>query len=186
MGMPTGDDAAAGHELARVFGSIRELAESAVGVRTWSLPDAEMRQVVADGYAAVAAVQAAVLGTVRDLDDRPEAVPGARVGTTAATFLVHKVRVSPGQAHRDVAAAHAIDPDRGELPRLGAALAAGEVSRAHVDVAVRAVTRIPSHLTRAVGETGAGAERMDALLTEHSWVLAPRRPTGWPGSRWPP
>jgi hypothetical protein len=73
-----------------------------------------------------------------------------------------------------VAAAHAIDPDGGQLPQLGAALARGEVSRAHVDVAVRAVTRIPGHLTRAVDEDGvSGAERMDAFLTEHSRVLAP-------------
>src|SRR4029077_16523654 len=66
------------------------------------------------------------------------------------------------------------DPDRGDLPQLGAALAAGDVSRAHVDVAVRAVTRIPSHLTKTVDADGvSGAERMDAFLTEHSKVLAP-------------
>src|SRR6185295_4178159 len=56
----------------------------------------------------------------------------------------------------------------------GAALASGEVSRAHVDVAVRAVTRIPGHLTRAVDEEGvSGAERVDAFLTEQSKVLPP-------------
>jgi hypothetical protein len=72
-----------------------------------------VRQVVAEAYAAVAAVQALALRVVRDLDERPGAVPGARADKTAATFLVHKCRVSPGQAHRDVAAAHAIDPTAG-------------------------------------------------------------------------
>jgi hypothetical protein len=138
------------------------------------LSDAEARQTVADAYAVVAAADALLLKVVRDLDGRPEAVPGARPGKTAATFLVHACRVSPGQAHRDVAAAHALDPDGGELPELGAALANGEVSRAHVDVAVRAVTRIPGHLTRAVDDDGvSGAERVDAFLTEQSKVLAP-------------
>ncbi len=167
-------DAAAGHVVPRVLARIRASVETALAAPTWSLSAAEARQTVADAYAAVAAVEALCLRTVRDLDDRPEAVPGARPGTTAATFLVHACRVSPGQAHRDVAAANAIDPDGGELPQLGAALANGEVSRAHVDVAVRAMNRIPGHLTRAVEEDGvSGAERVDAFLTEQSKILPP-------------
>jgi hypothetical protein len=67
--------------------------------------------VVAESNAVGAMFEATRLDLIRDLDHRPEAVPGARVGTTAATFLVHGCRVSPGQAHRDVAAAHALDPD---------------------------------------------------------------------------
>jgi len=167
--MATGEDK--GHVVPRVLSGMRRLAAEGMDAPTWSLSDAEARQTVADAWAAV---QALCLRSVRDLDGRPEAVPGARVGTTAATFLVHGCRVSPGQAHRDVAAAHAIDPGGGELAQLGAALAAGEVSRAHVDVAVRAMNRIPGHLTRAVDEDGvSGAERVDAFLTEQSKILAP-------------
>ncbi len=167
-------DAAAGHVVPRALARIRASVETALAAPTWSLSDAEARQTVADAYAVVAAADALLLKVVRDLDGRPEAVPGARPGTTAATFLVHACRVSPGQAHRDVAAAHALDPDGGELRQLGAALAAGEVSRAHVDVAVRAMNRIPGHLTRVVDEEGvSGAERVDAFLTEQSKVLPP-------------
>jgi hypothetical protein len=171
--MPHGD--AAEPEVLRTLAVIREAASGLVGGRpTWSLSDAEMRSSVAEADAAVAAMQAARLSLIRDLDARPDAVAGARPDTTAATFLVHACRVSPGQAHREVAAAHALDPDGGQLPQLGAALANGEESRAHVDVAVRAMNRIPAHLTKAVDEDGvSGAERVDAFLTEHSKVLAP-------------
>ena len=171
VGMPDGD---AEPEVLRALAVIREVASGLVGRPTWSLSDAQMRSSVAEADAAVAAMQAARLSLIRDLDARPDAVAGARPDKTAATFLVHACRVSPGQAYRDVAAAHAIDPDGGQLPQLGAALAAGEVSRAHVEVAVRAMNRIPAHLTRAVDEAGVcGAERVDGFLTEHSKVLAP-------------
>lgn len=142
--------------------------------REWSLSDAELRDAVGAGAAALARLEAAWLGLVRALDGRPEAVAGARPGKTAATFLIHGLRVSAGRAHADVAAAHAIDPDEGPLPRMGAALAAGEVSRAHLDVAVRAIARIPAHLTRAMDADGvSGAARVDAFLTDQSQVLPP-------------
>ena len=107
-----------------------------------------------EAQAAVAGVEAGRLGLVRDLDARPTAVAGAAPGRTAVTFLVHACRVSPGQAHRDVAAAHALNAESGALPQMGAAPASGEVSRAHVDVAVRTLTRIPTHLTRVVDAEG--------------------------------
>jgi hypothetical protein len=73
-----------------------------------------------------------------------------------------------------VAAARALDPDGGPLPRLGAALAAGRVSREHVEVAVRTLNRIPSgFLTRVGGDDVAGAERVDVVLTEHACRFAP-------------
>jgi hypothetical protein len=119
------------HEVFRALASIRAAVEGMGAARTWSLSDAAARRAVAEANAVGAMVEAARLGLIRDLDERPETVAGARPDETAATFLVHACRVSPGQAHRDVAAAHAIDPDGGQLAQLGAALANGEVSRAH-------------------------------------------------------
>ena len=70
-------------------------------------------------------------------------------------------------------AATAVAED-GSLPLLGAAFAAGAVSRAHVEVAARALQGIPKRLLRAVDEAGvSGAARVDAFLAEHCRRLAP-------------
>ena len=162
------------HEVFTGLDAIRAATAQIAAARTWSMSDAEVRETVRAGAAAVAGLEAAWLGLVRDLDGRPEAVAGARPGTTAATFLIHALRVSNGRAHADVAAAHAIDPDTGQLPALGAAMAAGQVSRGHLDVAVRTLTRVPARLATTFDQDGvSGAERIDAFLTEHSRHLPP-------------
>jgi hypothetical protein len=60
---------------------------------------------------------------------------------------------TPGQAAADVRAAHALaddaDPTRGGLPLMGAAFTAGRVSREHVDVAVKAVRKLPQRVLSA-------------------------------------
>ena len=108
---------------------------------------------------------AAHLALVRSLDDRDAVALGA--GSTAA-LLAWRLNLAPGRARSDVAAARALDPDTGALPALGAALGAGEVSLAHVDVAVRTLDRLPSALRRE----HAGA--VDAFLAQQSRVFRPR------------
>ncbi len=55
------------------------------------------------------------------------------------------------------------------LPRLGAALAAGLVTRAHVDVAVRCLARVPEHLANRVDARGvSGRVKIDVFLTRTS------------------
>jgi hypothetical protein len=80
------------------------------------------------------------LRAVAELDARPGAVPGADSGATAKTFLIQGLRKSPGQAGAEVREARALGPDAdaaaGGLPRLGAALAAGEASRERTQKAV--------------------------------------------------
>jgi hypothetical protein len=66
----------------------------------------------------------------------------------------------------DVRAAHAVVD---ELPTLGKALAVGEVSRDHVDVAVRTLRRIPRHLLEAPG----GWAKVDQWFTDTSLAAAP-------------
>ena len=99
---------------------------------------------------------------------------GARPGKVAATFLRERLRRS--RAAADVAAAHALDE---ELPRLGEALAAGEVSREHVDIAVRTLKRIPQHLRDKK------RDEIDEWVTGISTRVRPRpdRPA-WPGGCW--
>jgi len=153
---------------------IREGAALVARAGLWSLSDADLREAVREGHAVTGAVESAWLGLVAGLDARPDVVPGARPGRVAATFLVHGLRVAAGKAATDVAGAHALDPEGGVLPGLATAFAAGEVSRAHVDVAVRVMRRLPSHLLTRVDEHGtSNAERLDAFLTEQSRVLAP-------------
>jgi hypothetical protein len=65
------------------------------------------------------------------------------------------VRLGRGQAAGDVRAAHALDPQTGRLPRLGAALANGQVHRGHVDAAARVLEQLPVKvLGRVHPETG--------------------------------
>ena len=129
--------------LAAVRAATAELSRA----RLWSRSDAAARIGVRDGFAAAQALQAAWLGLVADLDSRPEAVPGARAGTVAQTFLRAVLLRTGGQASADVRAAHALlpdaDPGAGGMPSLGAAFAAGTVSREHVDVALRTMRKLP-------------------------------------------
>jgi hypothetical protein len=143
------------------------------------LSDAELRASVVRLYRFRGVLEAQYLRLVAGLDVRPDVVPGVKTGGAAATFLVHRLNVSPRQAGLDVKAAHALNPAPTEstvrrLPQLGVALGAGEVSREHVDVGVRVLKRIPTHLLKDVDSNGEqGVDKVDAWLTETSRVLPP-------------
>jgi hypothetical protein len=191
-------------ELAVIGQSIGRLREAAL----WSRSDAVAVAGVDAGFSVMASFESAWLSLVRDLDTRPTAVPKARAGTAARTVLRHRLRRTEAQARADVRAAWMLAPDadprRGGLPRLGAAFAAGRVSREHVEVACRTKQHIPEHFypqpmpdlsaqdlrdlgldpadPAIAGRDICGGEAIDALLTEKfprltSWdahVLAER------------
>ena len=141
--------------------------------RASELRDHELRLFVDEVQALVAQSDAARLGAVRAVDRRPEMVPEA-VASRAALALLMSRRVAARVARLEVLMAQHTDPDTGMLRRLGAALAAGRVWRGHVEVAVRALERIPRRLLRTVYADGlTGAERVDALLTQQSLVFSP-------------
>jgi hypothetical protein len=123
--------------MAKIQEGLAELSDASL----WALSDAESRDLVTLAAGVRSAAEAVYLKTVLDLDSRQDAVVGARPGKVAVTFLRQRLRRT--RAAADVAAAHALED---QLPRLGDALAAGEVSREHVDVAVRTMKRIPQHL----------------------------------------
>jgi hypothetical protein len=151
-----------------------EALSGLLAARLWARSDAQVRDLVVAAADLVGLAQAVYLAAVRELDSRPEAVPGARAGQVARTFLVHRLRVGKGQAKRDVTAAQATDPDDGPLPGLGAALASGSASREHVDVAVRMLAKVPQHLLTQVGPDGhTGAQAIDQLTTEHAARFCP-------------
>ena len=130
----------------------------------WQLTDTELRDATEDSFRRLQEAEAAYLEHLLELDSRPGAVPGARPGRVAVTFARDKLRRSCAAA--DVRAAHALAE---ELPMLGKALAAGEVSREHVDGAVRVLKQIPRHLLDDPEAMG----KVDAWFTETSQSLAP-------------
>ena len=74
----------------------------------WRLPDARVREATGEVFAVLQAAHAAYLRLVGELDTRPGAVPGARSGQTARSFLVGRLHRSAGQAWADVRAASAV------------------------------------------------------------------------------
>ncbi|GAB2916428.1 hypothetical protein GCM10027047_12880 [Rhodococcus aerolatus] len=80
----------------------------------------------------------------------------------AVGTLVGALNVTRGRVRADLAEAEATAPGTGPLPRLGAALAAGETTPEHVSVSVRALAAVPSRMVRE------RAEDIDAVLTEHA------------------
>jgi hypothetical protein len=155
--------------------ALHDIIDGLQQTRSWSLADADLRRAVASAGQLLARVDAVRLGLIRDLDTRPDAVPGAFGGKTAATFLIHATDASSVQAHADVTVARAMDPEVGVLRQTGAAFAAGEISRAHAEVAVRCLHKIPKHLAEAVDADGVtGAQKVDAFLADHSRSLPPQ------------
>ncbi len=118
-------------------------------------------------------VDAGYLQVVQEFDADPETVPSVS-RHVAATFLKQRLRYGPAQSSSDVQAATAVSGPDPALPLMGAALAAGQITRAHVDVAVRCLNHIPRHLLHQVDEAGVrAAAKVDAYLVEHSRTFAP-------------
>ena len=78
------------------------------------------------------------LGVLAAIDARDDVVPRARVGEAGAVFAQHALGQRRGSARRDGVWASLLRPQVGDLPAVGAAFAAGDVSSAHVEVVVRA------------------------------------------------
>jgi hypothetical protein len=125
-------------------------------------------------------VEAFRLRLVRALDIPAIGTDGltALGATTLPGLLSAELGTGAARARADVAAARAtdaeaaLDPvagqDRGTLPGLGAALAAGEVSRGHVDTAVRTMDKVPVRIRRAA------APVVDGFFVEVSRRHPPR------------
>ncbi len=139
-------------------------------VRYPALSADEVRATVRGLQRALARVDAARLRAVKGVEDRDDIVPGARPGNAGSSFLRYGLGLDSGEAHRDAAAARLLDPDTGDLQCLGAAYAAGEIHRGHVDVGVRVHRRlgptVRSRVDPATGEVCIGA--VDEVLAAQS------------------
>jgi len=102
----------------------------------------EVRQVAEAGY----------LRAVKVQDERERAVcPAGRGRNSTADSLVIRYRLDRAQAVRDVTAARALDATSGELPTFAHALLDAQITREHVDAALRIVDALqPSIRDRVV------------------------------------
>ena len=108
-----------------------------LGVRHAALSAGELRALSREITAQQGTLASAWLRTLASMDARDDVVPKARAGQASLAFQQHALGIDPHTARRDSATAQLLDPDTGDLKAIGAAFAAGEVLRGHVDVAVR-------------------------------------------------
>ena len=78
------------------------------------------------------------LGVLAAIDARDDVIPKAKVGDAGAVFAHHGLGQRRWVARRDAHWAGLLRSEVGDLPAVGAALAAGDITPAHVEVAVRA------------------------------------------------
>lgn len=149
-------------EAARVVAEVAAVADA----RSWALAPAQRVEALEHLAVLRRTADAAHLALVRSLGDDEAVALGAR---STSALLAWRLLLRPGQARADVRDARATDPERGDLAALGAELAAGRTTAAHVSVAARALERLPVALRRE----HAGA--VDAFLAEHSTHLPPQQ-----------
>lgn len=114
---------------------VREGLDLLLSASSWSLSDAEVRELVVDVTAQGGRLEAARGGLLREAVSREAPDARGQQGARTVNLLRSRCRVAPGRAAADVAIAKVTCPETGDLRAMGAALAAGEISREHVDVA---------------------------------------------------
>src|SRR4051794_8511906 len=99
-----------------------------------------------------AQVASARLGVLAAMDARDDVIPKARVGEAGAVFGSHVLGQRRGTARRDALWAGLLRAEVGDLPAVGAAYAAGDITPAHVEVAVRAHKQVGAAAREALVE----------------------------------
>lgn len=162
--MATGPDDVPQHDVLRGLAVVREGLAMVLGARGWSLSAAQARHALTEAEALRGPCEAAYLHVIRAA---LAAEAGARPGYETAAFLKDRCRMTGSRARADVEAATLCDPETGTLAELGQALEHGEISRDHVDVARRAIKRVPAELVRA------RRHDVSTTLTQHATEFAP-------------
>jgi len=146
--------------LSAASGAVSAAAALTAGKVVWRVPDGDVLEGIRRVAALRGQVEAVYLDLVRALDSRGLAAT-APVATTPEGFLRTAGLLGAGQARRDVAAARATAPDA-PLAVFAHELATGSVTRAHVDVAVRCLDRVP---TAVLAKPGASTTVVEFLRT---------------------
>ena len=156
--VPRGSPASFAASLQAVCDAVTAVASLVSSQVSWQRSDTEVLHGVRQVHVLRSTVEALHLDLVRALDGRSLAT-ASPVATSPEGFLRATCLVGAGQARRDVAAARATAPGQPLAP-LALELAAGRQTRAHVDVAVRVLDRIPAG---TLARPGAAARVVDYL-----------------------
>lgn len=141
------------------------VAAGVLGASGLSLSQDQLRGAMVSLHAAQQVLEAARLHVVRLLAAVEE--PSAHLGASTRHFLADALGVGAGAARADLEAARATDPDTGVLREMGGALAAGQLTRRHVDVACRTVAALPTGMVRDE------RAEVDRVLTAHGRAFCP-------------
>ncbi|MFV0460935.1 MAG: DUF222 domain-containing protein, partial [Actinomycetales bacterium] len=156
-----------GHRLAQGLTVVEEGVGvvAAAAAEVGGLSDEQVREGLVVVERLARRVEGIRLALVRASVGREPDGPGR--GRATRAVLGEECLRDRGAVRADVRAAELV-AERGVLRGLGAALAAGEVSPAHVDVARRVVGRLPGEIVDA------HREQIDAVLTAHARRWSPR------------
>src|SRR4051812_36946008 len=103
-------------------------------------------RVIAAAVRALASEQArfdaAQLRVLHDVETRDDVVPRVRSGVSRAAAFLRGNGADAARAARDAAAARLVCGESPDLAEVGTAYTAGEISRAHLDVAVRTCVKL--------------------------------------------
>ena len=154
--------AGSGHPVLVALARLDEALDAALETPPWSMSAVELGQALVGSTALGGRMEAFRGGLLRESVSRE--IPDARgeQGARTVNLLKARCRVSPQRASADVQNAKLTCPDTGTLRELGAALAAGAVSREHVDVGRSTLKRLPGRVVRE------RRDEVDHLLTEHA------------------
>ena len=160
-------DAGSGHPVFAGLALIEQGLAQVQEASTWSLDDRQVATLIVGLTQLGARTEAARGAALRESVSRETPDARGEQGARTVNLLKSRCRVSPRRASADVENAKLTCPDTGTLRELGRALAAGTVSREHVDVARSALKRLPGRVVRE------RRDEVDDLLTEHARGFEP-------------
>src|SRR5512139_2426258 len=137
----------------------------------FAFSDAELVECLRGVHEVIAVAESVRLRLVEALRTRPGAVPGSGPAGGAKRFLTEALHVSEGQAQTDLDAAQAAYSPDATVPIMGAALADGDVSRAHLEPPRRPHRPHPPRPT-----TGTGGSSMTSSGARVRWAPSTRVP----------
>jgi Domain of unknown function (DUF222) len=136
--------------LKELLSTVNAAIDEVAGVRWAAVGPLQVAAMLRQLHSARSRLDAAILRGVKAVDDRDDVITSAGTRTAAATFLHRGVGLDRPQAGLDADAARLLDEDTGDLARVGAAYAAGDITRGHVDICVRVHRRLTASVRDAL------------------------------------
>ncbi len=160
--------------LAAALQEIRDGIGDVLDARGAALTSAQARRLVREVTAVGNQLYGAQLHALRVLTGHPDTPPtrgqtsqSGPANQSVKTYLTAGLHLDPAHAGRDLAAARLLDPDTGDLPAVGAALAAGVIGPDAVAVATRTHRALGATIRDRVDDDGHRLiGNVDALLAD--------------------